>query len=101
MGPYTNPLWNQMAVLDDYMLVDNRRAKPVQLRPAVLKLFHRGYTGQDGMLGVSRYLWWPHIDQDIVNLAEDCRSCSRYVENAKNQFQKIALKRLPLLTQPG
>ena len=30
MGPYTNPLWNQMAVLDDCMLVDNRRAKPVQ-----------------------------------------------------------------------
>ena len=30
MGPYTTLLWNQMAVQDDCILVDNRLAVPVQ-----------------------------------------------------------------------
>ena len=32
MGPYTNPLWNQLSVVDDCILFDNRLAVPVQLR---------------------------------------------------------------------
>ena len=39
-GPYTNPLWNQMAMQDDCILVDNRLAVLLQLRPAVLKRNH-------------------------------------------------------------
>ena len=56
MGPYTNPLWSQMAVQDDSILVNNRLAVPVQLRQAVLKGIHRGQPGQEAMLGVSQYL---------------------------------------------
>ena len=56
MGPYTNPLWSQMAVQDDCVLVNNRLAVPVQLRQAVLKGIHRGHPGQEAMLGVSQYL---------------------------------------------
>ena len=71
MGPYTNPLWSQMAVQDDCILVNNRLAAPLQLRQAVLKRIHRGHPGQETMLGVSQYLWWPHMHKDIVNLAEE------------------------------
>ena len=35
MGPYTNPLWHQLSVVDDCILVDNRLAVPGQLRQAV------------------------------------------------------------------
>ena len=59
MGPYTNPLWSQMAVQDDCILVNNRLAVPVQLRQAVLKRIHRGHPGQEAMLGAAQYLWWP------------------------------------------
>ena len=68
MGPCTNPLWSQMAVQDDCILVNDRLAVPMQ----------SGHLGQEAMLGVSQYLWWPHMHEDIVNLAEECRSCTRY-----------------------
>ena len=57
MGPYTNPLWNQLSVVDDCILVDNRLAVPIQLRPAVMKRIHGGHPGQEAMLDVSNYLW--------------------------------------------
>ena len=101
MGLYTNPLWSQMAVQDDCILVNNRLAVPVQLRQAVLKRIHRGHPGQEAMLGVSQYLWWPHMNKDIVNLAEECRSCTRYGKNVKYLISKNASKPLALLTQPG
>ena len=101
MGPYTNPLWPQIAVQDDCILVNNWLAVPVQLRQAVLKRIHRGHPGQEAMLGASQYLWWPHMNNDIVNLAEECGSCTRYGKNKNYLISKNASKPLPLLTQPG
>ena len=83
MGPYTNPLWHQMSVVDDCLLVDNRLAVPEKLRQAVLRRLHQSHPGQEAMLEVSNYLWWPHMHKDIVNMAEECRSCTRYGKNAK------------------
>ena len=101
MGPYTNSLWHQMAVVDDCIVVDGRLAVPGQLRPAVLKRTHRGHPGQEAMLDVFLYLWWPHMHKDIVNMAEECRSCTRYGKNVICIIPKNASKPLPLLTQPG
>ena len=70
MGPYTNPLWHQMSVVDDCLLVDNRLAVPEKLRQSVLRRLHQGHPGQEAMLEVSNYLWWPHMHKDIVNMAE-------------------------------
>ena len=100
MGPYTNPLWHQMSVVDDCLLVDNQLAVPDKLRQAVLRRLHQGHPGQEAMLEVSNYLWWPHIYKDIVNMAEECRSCTRYGKNAEYIIPKNSAKPLPLLTQP-
>ena len=80
--------------------MNNRLAVPFQLRQAVLKRIHRGHPGQEPMLGVSQYLWWPHMHKDIVNVAEECRSCTRYGKNVKYLIPKNASKPLRLLTQP-
>ena len=74
MGPCTNSLWHQMSVMNDCIVVDGRLAVPGQMRPAVLKQIHRGHPDQEAMLDVSRYLWWPHMHKDNVNMAEECRS---------------------------
>ena len=42
---------------------------------------------------------WPHMHKDIVNLSEECRSCTRYGKNAKYIIPKNASKPFPLLTQ--
>ena len=52
MGPHTNPLWHQMSVVDDCLLVDNRLAVPEKLRQAVLRRLHQGHPGQEAMLEV-------------------------------------------------
>ena len=101
MGPYTNPLWNQLSVVDDCILVDNRLAVPIQLRPAVMKRIHQGHPEQEAMLDVSNYLWWPHMHKDIVNLAEECRECKRYGKNVKYILPKNSSQPLLLLSQPG
>ena len=101
MGPCTKSLCYQMSVVEDCIVVDERLAVPGQLRPAVLKRIHRDHPGQEAMLDVSRYLWWPHMHKDIVNMADECRSCTRYGKNAKYVIPKNASKPLPLLSQPG
>ena len=101
MGSYTNPLWHQLSVVDDCILVDNRMAVPGQLRQVVLTRVHRAHTGQEAMLDVLRYLWWPLMHKDIVNLAEECRNCTRYGKNVKYIIPKNASIPLPLLTQPS
>ena len=57
MRPYTNPLWNKVALSDDCLLVDNFLAVPIQLRPALMKIIHRRHPRQEELLKVSRYLW--------------------------------------------
>ena len=101
MGPFPKSLWHQMTVVDDCIVVDGRLARPGQLRPAVLKRIHRGHRVQEAILHVSRYLWWPHMHKDIVNMAEESRSCTRYGKNAKYIIPKNASKPLALLSQPS
>ena len=78
MGSCTNPLRSQGSAVVDCILVENRLAGSVALRPAVMKRIHRGYTGQEAILNASNYLWWPQLHKNFINLAEECRSCSQY-----------------------
>ena len=67
----------------------------------MIKRIHRGHPDKEAMLGVSRYLWCPHMHKDIVNLTEECRSCTRYDKKAKYLIAEKDSKSLSLLTQPG
>ena len=42
LEPFTNPLWNKMALSDDCILVDIFLAAPIQLGPALMKIFMEG-----------------------------------------------------------
>ena len=101
MGLYKISLWNQLSVVDDCILVNDRLAVPCQLRTVVLKRTHWGHPGQEAMLNESHYLSWPHMHKDIVNLAEDGRSCTLDSKKAKYIISKNATKPLQLLMQPG
>ena len=96
MGPYTN---------DDSRrrLHRSRRntggARKTASRSA--KRLHHGHPGQKAMLDVSRYLWWRQMPKEIVNVAAECISCTRYGKNAKYIIAKNASKPLPLISQPG
>ena len=81
--------------------MDDRLEVQGQLRPAVLKRIHRGHPGQDAMIDVSNYLWWPHMQKDIVNLVEECRECTIYDMNAQSIIPKNSLKPPPLISQPA
>ena len=41
------------------------------------------------------------MHKDIVNIAEECRECTRYGKNAKYIIPKNSSQPLPLLSQPG
>ena len=41
------------------------------------------------------------MHKDIVNMAEECRSCTRYGKKVEYIIPKYSAKPLPLLTQPG
>ena len=41
------------------------------------------------------------MHKNIVNMAEECRSCTRYGKNVKYIIPKNASVPTPLLTQPG
>ena len=41
------------------------------------------------------------MQKEFVNLAEECRACTRYGKNAKFLIPKNSSKPLPLLSQPG
>ena len=89
-----------MSVVDDCILVDSWLAVPGQLRPVVLKRIHLGDPGQEAILDVLNYLWWPRM-QNIVSLAEECRSSTRYGKIDNYIIPKNATKPLPLLTEPS
>ena len=56
MGPNTNPLYHQISVIDECILIDNRLAIPGQLRQAIVRRIHRGHSGKEDMLTVSNFL---------------------------------------------
>ena len=64
-GPYTDPLWSSMSVVDDCILVDNRLAMPDKLGKAVLKQLHwppgsRSDVRRVHVLMVAIYAWRQH-----------------------------------------
>ena len=71
----------ELSVENDILLWDNRVVIPSSLRMLLLRDLHAEHFGMVKMKQVARrYLWWPHIDQDIESKVNACLQCQ---ENAK------------------
>ncbi|XP_065199339.1 uncharacterized protein K02A2.6-like isoform X1 [Sycon ciliatum] len=51
---------------------------PLVFRSSLLHELHVDHLGVSRMKAVARsFFWWPHLDQDIVELAANCRLCQQ------------------------
>ena len=55
LGSYMAQFWTKAAVVNDYVIVDNKLAIPEPLRKAVLARLHRSHPGQEAMMWASEY----------------------------------------------
>ena len=69
-------LTDSLSTLHGCLLYGTRVVIPSTLRPQVLKLLHEGHFGIQRMKQLAKTaVYWPNIDNDIVDL---CRSCTSY-----------------------
>ena len=76
----TNPLfykkYRDLSVTPSVcLLYDNRLVIPAKLRPIVLQTIHSKHTGQAGFLALTKLVWYPHIQSEIVAQAQSCKHC--------------------------
>lgn len=72
---------NELSVEDDCLLWGYRVVIPNKLRRCILDDLHLSHLGIVKMKALGRsYVWWPGIDADIEQMANECNIC---VENRK------------------
>ena len=68
-----------MSVEQGYILWGIRVVIPPSLQPQVLEELHHTHSGIVRMKATARsYVWWPHLDQDLEQLAKSCVQCQSY-----------------------
>ena len=97
IGPYTEPLWKQMSVVGICILVDSK----LSVRGENEESSAETSFGKKAKLGVSMYLWRPHMHKDIMTMTEESKKCTGYGKKLKYLIPKIASKPLALLAQLG
>ena len=74
VGKYRK-LADSLSTLHGCLLYGTRVVIPSTLRPQVLKLLHEGHFGIQRMKQLARTaVYWPSIDNDIVDLSRSCTS---------------------------
>ena len=68
--------WEDAAVTNDCVIIDNRVAIPLYLKKAVLNRLHRTHPGQEAMIDAAVYIWWPRMHREIIDFCQNCRQCS-------------------------
>ena len=101
LGSYMAQLWTKAAVVNDCVIVDNKLAIPEPLRKAVLARLHRSHTGQEAVMSASDYIWWPFLNQQIVDTCEKCRECTLYGKHLKTAKTFHTAQFLPSLSGPN
>ena len=75
LQPYFNRR-NELSVVDGCVLWGSRVVIPPQGRAIVLEQLHDTHPGTNRMKSLARsYVWWPHLDSDIVNKVRHCHIC--------------------------
>ena len=89
------------AVVNNCVIIDNKLAIPEPLRQAVLARPHRSHPGQETMMSASVYIWWPFLNQQIVDTCEKRRECTLYGKNLKRAKNFHTAQTLPTLSGPN
>ena len=89
-GSEIGPFYRRRAELslsDNVILWGSRVVVPSTLRPAILELLHADHQGIAKMKSLARsYVWWPKMDQHLVDTAtecDDCKSCRNVPKRLK------------------
>ncbi|EGT46879.1 hypothetical protein CAEBREN_12555 [Caenorhabditis brenneri] len=69
---------DEMAGIQECLMIGERIVIPATLRNKVLKTLHRAHPGIVRMKQLARsYVYWPGLDNDIEKLVKGCDSCAR------------------------
>ena len=67
---------NDLSLHDDLVLFRNRIVVPSEIRKTVLDCLHQGHNGINAMkVEARRWVWWPKLDQDLVEVTKSCPVC--------------------------
>ncbi|CAH2085636.1 unnamed protein product [Euphydryas editha] len=67
---------SKLSLQDGCILLGCRVVIPPSLRQPILKMLHTTHNGIVHTKSLARsYVWWPHLDNDIINLVSNCRKC--------------------------
>ena len=67
---YIARFWQESAVINDCVIIDNRVAIPFCLRKAVLNRLHGTHPGQEAMIDAAVYIWRPRMHREIIELCQ-------------------------------
>ena len=72
----------ELSVVDDILLKQDRIIVPISLRGEVMKNLHASHLGIEKSLRLARdLLFWPNFSNDIKNMIYSCEICNRLRNN--------------------
>ncbi|XP_049279570.1 uncharacterized protein K02A2.6-like [Anopheles funestus] len=67
----------ELGVSNNVVVREDRIILPSKLRQRALDIAHRGHPGIVAMKrNLREKVWWPHMDRDIENRAQECAGCA-------------------------
>ena len=100
LGNYIASFWEDAAVINDCVKIDNRVAIPLCLKKTVLNRLHRTHPKQEAMIGAAVYIW-SRMHREVIKLCQNCRQCSEYGKNIRTSKPFNSSKPLPELAAPN
>ena len=66
----------ELSVVEGCLLWGRRVVVPQKLQASLIAELHSSHIGVSKMKSLARsYIWWPHIDREIEEVAKSCESC--------------------------
>lgn len=86
-----------LQVVENCVMFGDRVVVPYKFKKRILRQLHRGHPGIERMKALARsYVYWPNIDDDIVQFVRQCHSCAE----AAKYPTKSTLEPWPLTKGP-
>ena len=101
LPPSWREKFNSFSVDDrDLLYFDERLVIPKNMRENMLNAIHFGHAGRDAMLREAADVWWPRINREIIEKANNCQECSKAGKNIKclktqNEYGKLPIAEIP------